>query len=151
MVSHHSRSLRRHPSLLHPSFRRAPREGTAGLLNPASRDLVRERGDQVFGERTRATAGSDDFLDDDFFPDLGNLFLNDMGDNINGGSTPAASYAILSSLYEIMLEFICLLFAVDSISSFTMLVCMISVVYVKGSIWLTRGRVNRQLPIFSFS
>ena len=34
------------------------------------------------GERTLATAGSHDFTDDDFFPDLGNLFLNDMGDNL---------------------------------------------------------------------
>ncbi|EMS48026.1 Charged multivesicular body protein 5 [Triticum urartu] len=41
--------------------------------------------------RTRATAGSDDFAHDDFFPDLGNLILDDMGDNINaGGAAPAA-------------------------------------------------------------
>ena len=93
MVSHHrSRSLHRQASLLHPSFRRAPVEGTAGLRNPASRDPVRERGDQVFGERTRATAGNDDF-----FPDLGNLILDDMGDNVNaGGAAPAAPYVILS-------------------------------------------------------
>ena len=92
MVSHHrSRSLRHHASLLHPSFRCALQEGTAALRNPACRDPVRERGDQVFEERTRATAGSDDFANDDFFPDLGNLTLNDMGDNINtGGAAPAA-------------------------------------------------------------
>ena len=111
MVSHHrSRSLRHHASLLHPSFRRAPQEGTAGLRNPASRDPVRERGNQVFGERTRATAGSDDFADDDFFPDLSNLFLNDMGDNLNAnGAAPVAPYVFLSFLFEIMVEFMFLL------------------------------------------
>ena len=35
---------------------------------------------------TRATAGSDDFANDDFFPDLGNLILDDMGDNVNAGN-----------------------------------------------------------------
>src|ERR1041385_2067802 len=90
-----SRSLHRRSSLLHPFFRRAPQEGTAGLRNSASRDPVRERGDQVFGERTRATADSDDyFSDDDFFPDVGSLSINDMGDTNNNtsGSTPAAPY-----------------------------------------------------------
>ena len=28
-------------------------------------------------------AGSDDFANDDFFPDLSNLILDDMGDNVN--------------------------------------------------------------------
>ena len=123
MVSHHrSRSLRRQASLLHPSFRRAPREGTAGLRNPASRDPVRERGDQVFGERTRATAGSDDFAND-----LGNLILDDMGDNVNaGGAAPAAPYVILSFLFEIVVEFMFLVCALDVICSSDMLVPMIS-------------------------
>ena len=115
MVSHHrSRSLRRQTSLLHPFFRRAPGEGTAGLRNTASRDPVRERGDQVFGERTRATAGNDDFANDDFFPDLGNLILDDMGDNVNvGGAAPAAPYVILSFLFEIVVEFMFLVCALD--------------------------------------
>src|SRR3954470_11961821 len=100
-----SRSLRRRSSLLHPFFRRAPQEGIAGLRNSASRDPVRERGDQVFGERTRATADSDDYFSDDFFPDVGSLSINDMGDtNTNtSGSTPAALYVICSSVFEIML------------------------------------------------
>ena len=40
------------------------------------------RGDQVFGERLRATTGNttsssdNDFPDDDFFPDVNNLFDN---------------------------------------------------------------------------
>ena len=122
MVSHHgSRSLRRQASLLHPSFRRAPGEGTAGLRNPASRDPVRERGDQVSGER--------DFANDDFFPDLGNLILDDMGDNVNaGGAAPAAPYVILSILFEIVVEFMFLVCALDVICSSTMLVRMISLI-----------------------
>ena len=130
MVSHQrSRSLRRQASLLHPSFRRAPGEGTTGLQNPASRDPVRERGDQVFGERTSATAGSDDFGNDDFFPDLGNLILDDMGDNVNaGGAAPAAPYVILSFLFEIVVEFMFLVCALDVICSSAMLVRMISLI-----------------------
>ena len=37
-------------------------------LNPAFRDPVRERGDQVFGEHTPMTAASDDFLNDNLLP-----------------------------------------------------------------------------------
>ena len=121
--------MRRHSSLLHPSFRRASREVTAGLRNPASYDPVRERGDQVFGERNRATADDDYFPNDDFFPDLGNLFIDDgMGDNIiNATAAAAAPYVYLSALYEIFLQFISLVFAVDRFCSIVLLdVCMIS-------------------------
>ena len=63
-----------------------------------------------FGERTLATAGSHDFTNDDFFPDLGNLFLNDMGDNLNAnGAAPVAPYVFLSFLFEIVVEFMFLL------------------------------------------
>ena len=113
MVSHRSKTLRRHTSLLHPSFRRAPREGTAGLRNPASCDPVRERGDQVFGERNRATADSDYFPNDEFFPDISGLFIDDMGDNLDVAAAAAAPYIYLSFLYDILLEFLCLAFAVD--------------------------------------
>ena len=113
MVPPRSRSLHRRPSLLHPFFRRAPLGGTAGLRNPASRDPVRERSDQVFRERIRATAGSDYFPDDDFFPDVGNLSINDMGAN---DSTSAAPYVIRAFLLEIMLRVLLLVFAVDVIS-----------------------------------
>ena len=59
-----------------------------------------------FVARTLATAGSDDFTDDHFFPDLGNLFLNDMGDNLNANSAaPVASYVFLSFLFKIVVEF----------------------------------------------
>ena len=36
--------------------------------NPAFRDPVRERGDQVFGEHTPVTAANDDFLNDSLLP-----------------------------------------------------------------------------------
>ena len=63
-----------------------------------------------FGERTLVTAGNHDFTDDDFFPDLGNLFLNDMGDNLNAnGAAPVAPYVFLSFLFEIVVEFMFLL------------------------------------------
>ena len=83
------------------------------------------------GERTLATAGSHDFTDDDFFPDLGNLFLNDMGDNLNAnGAAPVAPYVFLSFLFEIMVEFMFLVCVLDSICSSTMLVRMISLISV---------------------
>ena len=64
----------------------------------------------TFGERTLATASSDGFTDDDFFPNLGNLFLNDMGDNLNAnGAAPVAPYVFVSFLFEIVVEFMFLL------------------------------------------
>ena len=125
-----SRTLRRRlPSLLHPVFRRAPVEGTAGLRNPASCDPVRERDDQVLGESNRSNADDDHFPNEDLFPDIGNLFIDDMGDvNTNSsGSAPAAQYVYLSALYEILLQFICLVVAIDWICLSTVLdVCMLS-------------------------
>ena len=62
------------------------------------------------GERTLVTAGIHDFTDDDFFPNLSNLFLNDMGDNLNANSAaPVAPYVFLSFLFEIVGEFMFLL------------------------------------------
>ena len=79
-----------------------------------------------FGEHTLATASSDDF-----FPDLGNLFLNDMGDNLNAnGAAPVAPYLFLSFLFEIMVEFMFLVCVLYSICSSTMLVHMISLISV---------------------
>ena len=103
-----SRTLRRRfPSLLHPVFRRAPVEGTVGLWNPAFCDPVRERGDQVFGERTRATTGFEFFPNDDFFPDIANLFI-DMGD-VNGSAAAAAAattapYVFFFFLIDMLLQ-----------------------------------------------
>ena len=79
---------------------------------PYSHSLLRSirRALLKFGERTLATACSHDFTDDDFFPDLGNLFLNDMGDNLNAnGAAPVAPYVFLSFLFEIVVEFMFLL------------------------------------------
>ena len=117
-----SRALRHRPIILHPFFRRAPLGGITCLQNPASCDHVWERGNQVFGERTRATAGGDYFPNDVFFPDVGNLSINDMGDNGASGSTPAAPYVICSSLFEIMLYVLFLLCVVDVISLSTVVV-----------------------------
>ena len=58
------------------------------------------------GECTLATAGSHDFTDDDIFPNLGNHFLNDMGENLHAnGAAPVAPYVFLSFLFEIVVEF----------------------------------------------
>ena len=66
---------------------------------------------------------------DDFFPDLGNLFLDDMGDNVNAdGAAPAATYVILSFLFKIVAEFMFLVCALDVICSSTMLARMISLI-----------------------
>ena len=75
---------------------------------PYSHSLLRSirRALLKFGERTLATAGSDDFTNDDFFPDLGNLFLNDTGDNLNtNGAALVEPYVFLSFLFEIMVVF----------------------------------------------
>ncbi|KAK1611403.1 hypothetical protein QYE76_035076 [Lolium multiflorum] len=82
-------SLRRRLRLPHPVHRRAPTAGTVGLWNPASREPVRVRGNQVFGERSGATTGittsssDDEFLHtDNFFPDPSDFFDNlNIGDN----------------------------------------------------------------------
>ena len=106
-----------------------------------------------FGERTLATAGSDDFTDDDFFPDLCNLFLNDMGDSLNAnGAAPAASYVFLSFLFEIVVEFMFLVCVLDSICSSTMLVHMISLIYVIAVMIyfvLIRTKSRNNLHIYS--
>ena len=79
---------------------------------PYSHSLLRSirRALLKFGERTLATAGSHDFTDDDFFTDLGNHFLNNMGDNLYAnGAAPVAPYVFLSFLFEIVVEFMFLL------------------------------------------
>ena len=100
---------------------------------PYSHSLLRSirRALLTFGERTLATASSHDFTDYDFFPDLGNLFLNDMGDNLNAnGAAPVAPYVFLSFLFKIVVEFMFLVCVLDSICSSTMLVRMISLISV---------------------
>ena len=128
----HSSSLRRHHRLPHSVCRHAPADGTAGLRNPASREHVRVRGNQVFGERFCATTGNttsssdDEFLNNDaFFPDLNDFLGNlNMGDNTDAAnaaadaaaaSANAAPYVILSILFQFLLEFLGLAFVVDAI------------------------------------
>jgi hypothetical protein len=113
------------------------------------------RGNQFFGERLRVTIGNmtssdNEFPNDDLFPDIDNLFGNlNMGNNqdaANIAATAAAAaanagrFTFMSSLFQILLEFLVLLFGVDAIGlscldiicSSTLLICMISlsVVYV---------------------
>ena len=137
-----SRTLRRCPRLPHPIFRRAPRDGTIGLRNPASCDPVRKRGDQVFGERLRATTGlSDDttatedfFPNDDFVPNIDNLFVDDMAtpDNTGNqiGSSSFAPYVFLPQLLEIMLGLLLFVICLDMLLSSSLLVCMTSLVSI---------------------
>jgi hypothetical protein len=88
------------------------------------------RGNQVFGECLRATTSNttssdDDFPNDDFFPDIENLFGNlNMGDNQDAAAaniTAAAAaanagrYMFLSFSFQILLEFLVLPFGVDAI------------------------------------
>jgi hypothetical protein len=80
-------SLRHRLGLPHPVLRRAPTYGTVGLCNPASCRPEQVRGNQVFGERLRATTGNtissdNEFPNDDFFPIIDDLFGNlNMGAN----------------------------------------------------------------------
>ena len=155
MVSHHrSKTLRRRlPSLLHPVFRRAPVEGTAGLRNPASCDPVRERGDQVFRERTRATAGFEFFPNDDFFPDIVNLFLDNMGDTGATAATAAATYVLLIFLFDMLLEFLLVVVTLDSfgLSSFLVdrMISLILVILVIICLLFSRIKSYAKLIIFS--
>src|SRR6266540_3457918 len=149
-----SRTLRRRPRLPHPVFWRAPRDGTVGLRNPASCAPIRERGNQVFGERLRATTGlSDDttaaedfFPNDDYFPDIDNLFDDMVAPDNTGkqlgsssstphvGSSSSVSYISSSSvpfvflllLLQIMVESLLLEISLNMLFSSSLLVCVTS-------------------------
>jgi hypothetical protein len=89
------------------------------------------RGDQVFGERFCATTDSitstdDSFPNENFFPDISALYIDDMADdagananaNVNANlnaNPPAAPYAICSYLFQFLLQFLVLAFGVDVI------------------------------------
>jgi hypothetical protein len=107
------------------------------------------RGDQVFGERFCATTDGitstdESFPDEDFFPDISALYIDDMFDdaganaNTNANANlnanpPVAPYAICSYLFQFLLQFVVLAFRVDviclslldMICSSILLVCMI--------------------------
>jgi hypothetical protein len=93
------------------------RTGIVRLQNPAFREPIRVRGDQVFGERFCATTDgitstNDSFPDEDFFPDISGLYIDDMADdagananananaNLNANANPpAAPYAICTHVF----------------------------------------------------
>jgi hypothetical protein len=140
--------------LLHPLFWHAPDDRTVGLRNPASCEPVRVRGDQVFGEHFCATTDGitstdDSFPDEDFFPDISALYIDDMADgaganananmNLNANANPLAPpYAICSYLFQFLLQFLVLAFGVDVICLSLLdliclsilLLCMISLIHV---------------------
>jgi hypothetical protein len=94
------------------------------------------RGDQVFGECFCATTDGitstdDSFPDEDFFPDISALYIDDMADdtganaNVNANANanlnananpPVAPYAIYSYLFQFLLQFLVLAFGIDVIS-----------------------------------
>jgi hypothetical protein len=114
------------------------------------------RGDQVFGERFCATddgitSTDDSFLDEDFFPDISSLYIDDMADDANANvnlnantnanlnanaNPPIAPYTICSYLFQFLLQFLVLAFGIDVIClsvldviySSILLVCMISLI-----------------------
>jgi hypothetical protein len=113
------------------------------------------RGDQVFGERFYATTGGitstdNSFPDEDFFPDICALYIDDMADvnantnananlnantnvNLNANANPpAAPYAICSYLLQFLvlafgIDVICLS-VLDAICLSILLVCMIRLI-----------------------
>ncbi|KAK1665783.1 hypothetical protein QYE76_053942 [Lolium multiflorum] len=61
-------------------------------------------------------SSDDDFPNDDFFPDIDNLFRNlNMGDNQDAAAANVGRYKFLSSSFQILLEFLVLLFGVYAI------------------------------------
>jgi hypothetical protein len=101
------------------------------------------RGNRTLGERLGATTGNTTSSDEDFFPNINNIFGNlNMADNQDAANITvvvaavanARRYAFMSSLFQILLEFLVLLFGVDAVGlsfldaicSSTLLICMIS-------------------------
>ena len=76
-----------------------------------------------------------------------------MGDNVNvGGTAPATSYVILSFLFEIVVEFIFLVCALDVIFSSVMLVRMISSIFATVvMIYLLFIRIKSHSNLIIFS
>jgi hypothetical protein len=87
----------------------------------------------------------DSFPDEDFFPNISSLYIDDMADdagananeNLNANvNPPAAPYAICSYLFNFLLQFLVLAFGIDMIylsvldmiCSYILLVCMIRLI-----------------------
>jgi hypothetical protein len=134
------------------------------------------RGDQVFGERFCATTDGitstgNSFPDEDFFPDISALYIDDMADdaganananaNLNANANPpAAPYAICSYLFQFLLPFLVLVFGIDVISLSVLdviclsilLVCMIRLIpaiIIMLYYWLFRIKSYGKLLIYS--
>jgi hypothetical protein len=136
------------------------------------------RGDQVFGERFCATTDGitstdDSFPDEDFFPDISALYIDDMADgtgananananaNLNvNANPPAAPYAICSYLFQFLLQFLALAFGVDviclslldMICSSILLVCIIRfilAIIIMFYYWLFQIKSYGKLLIYS--
>ena len=76
-----------------------------------------------------------------------------MGDNTVAGSAAAAPYVYLSSLYSILLEFLCLVFAVDWIClSAILVVCMASLLASTSDIiYMMFIRINLYTKLLIYS
>jgi hypothetical protein len=98
------------------------------------------------------TSTDDSYPDEDFFPDISSLYIDDMADanananvNLNANANanlnanvnpPAAPYAICSYLFQFLLQFLVLAFGIDVIClsvldviySSILLVCMIRLI-----------------------
>jgi hypothetical protein len=109
----------------------APPFRTVGFQNCAASSHVWEKGDKVFGESFRATTGfitdaDDAFRNDDFFPDVDDLF-DDMADITNNGHAAASASAhvlispIFRFMFQILVQFLVLAFGVDMLSSNSLL------------------------------
>jgi hypothetical protein len=107
------------------------------------------RGNPTFGNRLRMTTGytqssNDEFPNDEFFPGISNLNMGDNSDttvvaNVNAtAALNVAPYVFQESMFQLLLEFLVLVFGVDAfglscldvIYSSTMLVCMISFITI---------------------
>jgi hypothetical protein len=132
------------------------------------------RGDQVFGERFCATTDGitstdNSFPDEDFFPDISALYIDDMADDAGANANanlkananpPVAPYAICSYLFQFLLQFLVLAFGVDviclsvldMICSSILLVCMIRLIpaiIIMLYYWLFRIKSYGKLLICS--
>jgi hypothetical protein len=136
------------------------------------------RGNHVFGERFCATTDGitstdNSFPDEDFFPDISALYIDDMADNAGANANanananlnvnanpPAAPYAICSYLFQFLLQFLILAFGIDVISlsvldviySSILLVCMIRLIpaiIIMLYYWLFRIKSYGKLLIYS--
>jgi hypothetical protein len=98
-----------------------PSFGVHRTMGPPLVNLLGLRGDQVFGERFCATTDGitstdDSFPDEDFFPDISSLYIEDMADDAGANANanlntitnvnlnvnvnpPATPYAICTHLF----------------------------------------------------